>query len=190
MYMGWKQGMDVCVSHVRRRQIPAHVFPNCVRPAKPPRPAGHFQAQLLQGFRLHHLRRQNFRLSQAQLGDDAQGDEELDVVEEGIGAANLGSGLEKGDFASEPLDLELDEISRGNSTGAESLNSPHASNLQSGSLDELEVYVKSHMIKAYFKRFQVKYRRRRAGKTDYRDRIRLTSQDKIKYNTPKYCYVV
>jgi hypothetical protein len=94
---------------------------------------------LLQGFRLHHLRRQNFRLSQAQLGDDAQGDEELDVVEEGIGAANVGSGLEKGDFASEPLDLELDEISRGNSTGAESLNSPHAGNLQSGSLDELEV---------------------------------------------------
>ncbi len=94
---------------------------------------------MLQGFRLHHLRRQNFRLSQAQLGDDAQGDEELDVVEEGIGAANVGSGLEKGDFASEPLDLELDEISRGNSTGAESLNSPHAGNLQSGSLDELEV---------------------------------------------------
>jgi hypothetical protein len=30
-------------------------------------------------------------------------------VEEGIGAANLGSGLEKGDFASEPLDLELDD---------------------------------------------------------------------------------
>jgi len=40
MYMGWKQGMDVCVSHVRRRQIPAYVFPNCVRPARPPRPAG------------------------------------------------------------------------------------------------------------------------------------------------------
>jgi hypothetical protein len=60
-------------------------------------------------------------------------------VEEGIGAAILGSGLEKGDFASEPLDLELDEICRGNFTGAESLNSPHASKLQSGSLDELEV---------------------------------------------------
>ncbi len=60
-------------------------------------------------------------------------------MEEGIGAANLGSGLEKGDFASEPLDLELNEISRGNSTGAESLNSPPASKLQSGSLDELEV---------------------------------------------------
>jgi hypothetical protein len=74
-----------------------------------------------------------------QLGDYAQADEELDVVEEGIEAANLGSGLEKGDFASEPLDLELDEISRGNSTGTESLNSPYASKLQSGSLDELEV---------------------------------------------------
>ncbi|KAH9562105.1 hypothetical protein CY35_05G055800 [Sphagnum magellanicum] len=52
------------------------------------------------------------------------------------------------------------------------------------------VYVKSHMIKAYFKRFQVKYRCRRAGKTDYRARIRLTTQDKNKYNTPKYRYVV
>jgi large subunit ribosomal protein L5e len=46
------------------------------------------------------------------------------------------------------------------------------------------------MTKAYFKRFQVKYRRRRAGKTDYRARIRLTTQDKNKYNTPKYRYVV
>jgi poly(A) polymerase len=40
MYMGWNQGMDVYVSHVHRRQIPAYVFPNCVRPARPPRPAG------------------------------------------------------------------------------------------------------------------------------------------------------
>ncbi len=38
-----------------------------------------------------------------------------------------------------PVDLELDEISRGNCTVAELLNSPHASNLQNGSLDELEV---------------------------------------------------
>jgi large subunit ribosomal protein L5e len=52
------------------------------------------------------------------------------------------------------------------------------------------VFIKSHMTKAYFKRFQVKYRRRRAGKTDYRARIRLTTQDKNKYNTPKYRYVV
>jgi large subunit ribosomal protein L5e len=29
-----------------------------------------------------------------------------------------------------------------------------------------------------------------AGKTDYRARIRLTTQDKNKYNTPKYRYVV
>ena len=33
---------------------------------------------------------------------------------------------------------------------------------------------------------QVKYRRRRQGKTDYRARLRLTNQDKNKYNTPKY----
>ncbi|KAK4426436.1 putative phosphoinositide phosphatase SAC9 [Sesamum alatum] len=44
--------------------------------------------------------------------------------------------------------------------------------------------------KAYFKRFQVKFKRRRAGKTDYRARIRLINQDKNKYNTPKYRYVV
>jgi len=44
--------------------------------------------------------------------------------------------------------------------------------------------------KAYFKRFQVKYRRRREGKTDYQARRRLTIQDKNKYNTPKYRFVV
>ncbi|VDL80673.1 unnamed protein product [Nippostrongylus brasiliensis] len=40
--------------------------------------------------------------------------------------------------------------------------------------------------KAYYKRFQVKLKRRRQGKTDYLARKRLTSQDKNKYNTPKY----
>lgn len=44
--------------------------------------------------------------------------------------------------------------------------------------------------KAYFKRFQVKYRRRREGKTDYYARQRLITQDKNKYNTPKYRLVV
>jgi large subunit ribosomal protein L5e len=39
---------------------------------------------------------------------------------------------------------------------------------------------------SYFSRFQVKYKRRRQGKTDYRARLRLTTQDKNKYNTPKY----
>ncbi|KAG2267904.1 hypothetical protein Bca52824_062459 [Brassica carinata] len=43
---------------------------------------------------------------------------------------------------------------------------------------------------AYFKRYQVKFRRRREGKTDYRARIRLINQDKNKYNTPKYRSVV
>lgn len=37
---------------------------------------------------------------------------------------------------------------------------------------------------------QVKYRRRRQGKTDYRARLRLVKQDKNKYNTPKYRLVV
>ncbi|XP_073013064.1 large ribosomal subunit protein uL18-like [Typha latifolia] len=52
------------------------------------------------------------------------------------------------------------------------------------------VFVKSQKSRAYFKRFQVKFKRRRAGKTDYRARIRLINQDKNKYNTPKYRFVV
>uniref|UniRef100_A0A8C7ZNZ0 Ribosomal protein L5 n=1 Tax=Oryzias sinensis TaxID=183150 RepID=A0A8C7ZNZ0_9TELE len=40
--------------------------------------------------------------------------------------------------------------------------------------------------KAYFKRYQVKFRRRREGKTDFFARKRLVVQDKNKYNTPKY----
>jgi large subunit ribosomal protein L5e len=51
-------------------------------------------------------------------------------------------------------------------------------------------FVKTIKTRAYFKRFQVKYRRRREGKTDYRARIRLVTQDKNKYNTPKYRFVV
>jgi len=51
-------------------------------------------------------------------------------------------------------------------------------------------FVKVVKNKAYFKRFQVKYRRRREGKTDYQARRRLISQDKNKYNTPKYRLVV
>jgi len=44
--------------------------------------------------------------------------------------------------------------------------------------------------RAYFKRFQVKFKRRREGKTDYYARKRLTTQDKNKYNTPKYRLIV
>ncbi|OEH79184.1 ribosomal protein [Cyclospora cayetanensis] len=51
-------------------------------------------------------------------------------------------------------------------------------------------FVKAIKNKAYFKRFQVKYRRRRAGKTDYAARRWLTLQDKNKYNAPKYRFVV
>ena len=52
------------------------------------------------------------------------------------------------------------------------------------------VFVKSQKSRSYFKRFQVKFKRRRERKTDYRARIRLINQDKNKYNTPKYRYVV
>jgi len=47
-------------------------------------------------------------------------------------------------------------------------------------------FIKIVKDRAYFKRFQVKYRRRRAGKTDYRARKRLVAQDKNKYNSPRY----
>ncbi|KAG9811708.1 hypothetical protein KCU68_g20532, partial [Aureobasidium melanogenum] len=43
---------------------------------------------------------------------------------------------------------------------------------------------------AYFSRYQVKYRRRRSGKTDYYARKRLITQAKNKYNAPKYRLVV
>ena len=44
--------------------------------------------------------------------------------------------------------------------------------------------------KAYYKRYQVKYRRRREGKTDYKARRALVVQDKNKYAAPKYRLVV
>jgi len=44
--------------------------------------------------------------------------------------------------------------------------------------------------KAYFRRFQVKYRRRREGKTDYKARRKMVRQDKNKYNCRKYRLVV
>jgi large subunit ribosomal protein L5e len=47
-------------------------------------------------------------------------------------------------------------------------------------------FVKIIKNKAYFKRFQVKYRRRREGKTDYRARRQMIIQDKTKFGAPKY----
>lgn len=52
------------------------------------------------------------------------------------------------------------------------------------------VFVKVVKNKAYFKRYQVKFRRRREGKTDYYARRKLVTQDKNKYNTPKYRFIV
>lgn len=51
-------------------------------------------------------------------------------------------------------------------------------------------FVKVQKNKAYFSRYQVKFRRRREGRTDYRARQRLCAQDKNKYNSPKYRLVV
>jgi large subunit ribosomal protein L5e len=51
-------------------------------------------------------------------------------------------------------------------------------------------FVKVVKNKAYFKRFQVKFKRRREGRTDYYARKRLVVQVKNKYNTPKYRMIV
>jgi len=51
-------------------------------------------------------------------------------------------------------------------------------------------FIKQVKNKAYFKRYQTKYRRRREGKTDYYARKRLITQAKNKYNSPKYRFVV
>lgn len=51
-------------------------------------------------------------------------------------------------------------------------------------------YIKVLKTSAYHKRYQVKYRRRREGKTDYQARKRLVVQDKNKFNSAKYRFVV
>jgi len=51
-------------------------------------------------------------------------------------------------------------------------------------------FTKVQKNKAYYKRFQVKLRRRREGKTDYQARRNLIIQDKNKYNSPKYRFIV
>merc|ERR1719432_391827 len=51
-------------------------------------------------------------------------------------------------------------------------------------------YVKILKNKAYSKRYQTKFRRRRQGKTDYYARKRLVVNDKEKYDSKKYRFVV
>ena len=50
--------------------------------------------------------------------------------------------------------------------------------------------VKAIKTKAYFKRYQTKFKRRRQGKTDYYARKRLTVNSGNKYASPKYRLVV
>lgn len=47
-------------------------------------------------------------------------------------------------------------------------------------------FIKVTKTRAYFKRYQTKYRRRREGKTDYYARKRMAFQDLNKYLTPRY----
>jgi large subunit ribosomal protein L5e len=51
-------------------------------------------------------------------------------------------------------------------------------------------FIKVVKNNTYYKRFQVKFRRRRECKTDYQARKALITQDKNKYNSPKYRLVV
>jgi large subunit ribosomal protein L5e len=51
-------------------------------------------------------------------------------------------------------------------------------------------FVKTIKNKAYSKRYQTKWRRRRQGKTDYQARKRLVVNDKHKYDAKKYRFVV
>jgi len=62
--------------------------------------------------------------------------------------------------------------------------------ISSSSLVVTMVFVKVQKNKAYFSRYQVKYRRRREGRTDYRQRKKLCTQAKNKYQSPKYRLVV
>ncbi|KAM7471785.1 hypothetical protein LguiA_009968 [Lonicera macranthoides] len=45
MYMFWKPGMEIYVSHVRRKQIPSYVFPDGYKRSRPPRLMSHEQQQ-------------------------------------------------------------------------------------------------------------------------------------------------
>lgn len=51
-------------------------------------------------------------------------------------------------------------------------------------------FVKVQKNKQYHQGYQTKFRRRREGKTDYRQRHKLITQDKNKYKSPKYRLVV
>ena len=51
-------------------------------------------------------------------------------------------------------------------------------------------FVKTVKSSAHYSRYQVKFRRRREGKTDYYARRRLIQQDKNKYDSKKYRFVV
>jgi len=51
-------------------------------------------------------------------------------------------------------------------------------------------FVKVLKNKAFFRRFQVKKRRRLEGKTDYKARVRMVMQQKNKFNTRKYRLIV
>ncbi|EGD75028.1 ribosomal protein L5 [Salpingoeca rosetta] len=70
---------------------------------------------------------------------------------------------------------------------------PHACSAATSTNDDQPPampFLKVVKNKAYYKRYQVKYRRRRTGQTDYFARRKLIQQDKNKYNTPKFRLVV
>ncbi|KAK2982951.1 hypothetical protein RJ640_006365 [Escallonia rubra] len=71
MYMFWKPGMDIYVSHVRRKQIPAYVYPDGY---KRPRSSRHTSHQKVpeegaEGFRSPSTERQLKRKHDTEMGD-------------------------------------------------------------------------------------------------------------------------
>ncbi|KAK6911991.1 Poly(A) polymerase, central domain, partial [Dillenia turbinata] len=51
MYLFWKPGMEIYISHVRRRQIPSYVFPDGYRRSRQPRPANQHHTEDGEGSR-------------------------------------------------------------------------------------------------------------------------------------------
>ncbi|KAK6914814.1 polymerase, nucleotidyl transferase domain [Dillenia turbinata] len=51
MYLFWKPGMEIYVSHVRRKQIPSYIFPDGYRRSQLPRPANQHQTEDGEGSR-------------------------------------------------------------------------------------------------------------------------------------------
>ncbi|KAK3040962.1 hypothetical protein RJ639_029072, partial [Escallonia herrerae] len=73
MYMFWKPGMDIYVSHVRRKQIPAYVYPDGYKRPRSSRHTSHQNSKVpeegAEGFRSPSTERQLKRKHDTEMGD-------------------------------------------------------------------------------------------------------------------------